>query len=345
MDLTLKLINWFADNQRDLPWRKDNNPYFIWLSEVLLQQTQVVQGLPYFNKFVNKFPKVEDLANASEEEVLRLWQGLGYYSRARNLHFAAKTIAYDYEGVFPNTFQKIKQLKGIGDYTAAAIASIAFNESVPTIDGNVLRVISRLIDLELPVDTAEGLKAVRSTMEMLIDTQQPGTFNQAVMELGALICKPKNPDCVNCPIHVNCLSFECKNQHSRPVKSKKTQIKNWYIDYLFLSNKKGVVLQQRDEQSIWKKMFEFPNVFSEEPPQNLKALEHLMTSLGCEQGSKMKLFKEEKHQLTHRKLHLRFFVCPIPDDFSANSLVLYKQLDEKPMPKPIVSFLNQYLLK
>ena len=339
MEIQLLLIKWYKENLRALPWRENKNPYSIWLSEIILQQTQVVQGQPYYERFIEKYPTVNDLAKAKEDEVLKLWQGLGYYSRARNLHFAAKQIINDFDGIFPNNYTDLLKLKGVGEYTAAAVASIAYNEVVPSVDGNVLRVISRLFDIDIPVDSSEGKKIIKDLMYEIIDQKNPGDFNQAVMELGAKICKPKNPDCINCPLQEKCLSLENKTYLNRPIKSKKTKINNIYIDYILFINRNKIVIQQRDSRSIWKNLFEFPNVTSE---SNFKDLTHLNSLL--KQYSKtikpLLLQKEIVHKLTHRNLHIRFFRCEIPDINSSQFISLEEAL-KKAVPKPIEDFLKE----
>ena len=202
-----KLIQWYLQNKRDLPWRSTKNPYFIWLSEIILQQTRVAQGLPYYEKFVETFPKVEDLANASEEKILKLWQGLGYYSRARNLHFSAKLVAFELDGVFPNNYKGLLKLKGVGDYTASAIASICYGEATAVVDGNVYRVLARYFGVETPVNSAEGISEFKLLAQELIDKTQPGNYNQAIMEFGARHFVPQNPDCNRCIFNVKCLSL------------------------------------------------------------------------------------------------------------------------------------------
>jgi len=332
------ILKWYKLNLRDLPWRKNKNPYSIWLSEIILQQTQVVQGLPYYERFIAKYPKVENLANASEDDVLKLWQGLGYYSRARNLHFAAKQVIKDFDGQFPKNYKELLKLKGVGEYTAAAIASIAYNEVIPSVDGNVLRVISRIFDIEIPVDSSEGKKIIMDLMFDIIDKKNPGNFNQAIMELGAKICKPKNPDCSNCPLQEKCLSLENKTYLNRPIKSKKVKVKKLYIDYIIFKSQKGIIMQQRDTSSIWKNLFEFPNIVSENKFTDLTHLKPLLKK-HSKNIDDLHLQKEIVHKLTHRNLHIRFFRCEIYDTNSSHFIPLKKAL-EKALPKPIDDFLK-----
>jgi len=341
MSLNILIQKWYKDNLRALPWRENKNPYSIWLSEIILQQTQVVQGLPYYEKFIKKYPEVECLANAKEEEVLKLWQGLGYYSRARNLHYAAKQIVDQYTGIFPNNYKELLNLKGVGDYTASAIASIAFGEAVPTVDGNVLRVISRVFDVDTPVDTNKGKNEIKNLMFEILDKNNPGDFNQAVMELGAKICKPKNPDCIACPIQVKCLAYDKQNFLERPVKSKKVKVESLFIDFLYLYNSKGFVLQQRDDKGIWKKLFELPSSFSKIDFFDFKHLENIR-NLYSKLDNEIFYVKSVKHKLTHRNLNIRFFNCAIEEDAHVSSFKLAKT---KAVPKPIEDFMAKLLTR
>ena len=341
MEFKYLIMNWYKSNLRDLPWRKNKNPYSIWLSEIILQQTQVVQGLPYYEKFIASFPKVKDLADADEDMVLKLWQGLGYYSRARNLHYAAKQIVEEFDGIFPKNYKDLLKLKGVGDYTASAIASIAYKELVPTIDGNVLRVISRVFDVDVPVDTMEGKNQIKDLMIELIDEKNPGDFNQAVMELGAKVCKPKNPDCKNCPLNEKCLSLEQQNYLERPVKSKKVKVSDFYIDYVLIKNKTGIVMQQRDDSSIWRNLFEFPNVASEKKFKDLKHLNPLLNKYSID-IEELSFQKEVLHKLSHRNLHIRFFRYET-QNIKNLEFISFKEAVTKAVPKPIELFLREII--
>ena len=324
------------NNSRALPWRKDKNPYFIWLSEIILQQTRVEQGLPYFFKFIQKYPTVIDLALANEDEILKLWQGLGYYSRARNLHTAAKYIKTEYKGIFPKTYKELLLLKGVGEYTAAAIASIAYNETVPTVDGNVLRVISRLFNIEETVDRNKGKQIIRNLMIEIIDNNNPGDFNQAVMELGALICKPKNPNCSQCPLQEKCLALANDTILERPIKSKRINIKHRYLNYFLFSDRNGLLLQKRTNNDIWKNLYQLPLIEEE----------NITNELEKKWGLKNKDLNFEKeiiHKLTHQILHIRFYILAIPKDYS-NISVQYYTINEalkKSIPTPIDNFLRE----
>ncbi|HYG16163.1 MAG TPA: A/G-specific adenine glycosylase, partial [Bacteroidia bacterium] len=250
--------SWYALNKRDLPWRNTRDPYKIWLSEVILQQTRVNQGMPYYHKFIEKYPDIAAMAGAHEDEVLKLWQGLGYYSRARNMHQAAKMITYELNGKFPITYTDILKLKGVGSYTAAAIASIAGNEPVAVVDGNVYRVLARYFGIDTPIDSTEGRKTFLKLANELINTENPATYNQAVMEFGALQCKPQNPDCGVCPLKISCIALKQKRVDALPVKSKKTAVKARYFNYLFFEKPGFAHLQKRGQTDIWANLYEFP---------------------------------------------------------------------------------------
>ena len=250
MDFKNKLTNWYSIHKRDLPWRQTKNPYNIWLSEIILQQTQVKQGLPYYEAFVKQYPTIFDLANASEEDVLKLWQGLGYYSRARNLHTTAKHIAFELNGEFPNNYKDLIKLKGVGDYTASAIASIAFNEVAAVVDGNVYRVLSRYFGIKTPINSTTGIKEFKALASSLIDTEQPATFNQAIMEFGAIQCKPKSPYCVICPLNDKCIALQKNAIDALPVKLKKTKVTKKFFNFLVCLDKdKRILLEQRIDLS------------------------------------------------------------------------------------------------
>ncbi|HET8808815.1 MAG TPA: A/G-specific adenine glycosylase, partial [Flavobacteriaceae bacterium] len=264
MNFSEKLIDWYLPQKRELPWRNTVDPYKIWLSEIMLQQTRVAQGLPYYEVFLENFPAVFDLAKASEEKVLKLWQGLGYYSRARNMHFTAKYIAEEKNGEFPKTASGLLKLKGIGDYTAAAIASICFGEPVPVVDGNVYRALSRIFGIETPIDSTLGKKEFKQLAHQLIDPKKPAEHNQALMEFGALQCKPKNPLCETCPFQNSCMALQLGKIEKLPVKTKKIKTTLRHFNYLvFVSKNKQTLLQQRTGKGIWQNLYEFPLLESE----------------------------------------------------------------------------------
>jgi A/G-specific adenine glycosylase len=288
------LLDWFEENQRQLPWRGETDPYKIWVSEVILQQTRVKQGWGYYLRFVERFHSVKSLAEAPLQEVLHVWQGLGYYSRARNMHTAAKQIMQEHQGVFPHNYLEIRKLKGIGDYTAAAIASIAFGLPYPAVDGNVLRVITRIFGIYDDISQQKTVQTVTQLCQELIVHENPGNFNQALMELGAIQCTPKNPKCEICPFKTHCVAFEKEQVTILPVKSLKTKIKERFFHYfIFIKNGKTII-EQRTANDIWKNLYQFP-LIETETACNIEKLQPFF-------------LKEIKHKLTHQHLTIRFYV-------------------------------------
>lgn len=257
------LMAWYQKNKRGLPWRDTRNPYFIWLSEIILQQTRVQQGLPYYLKFTQAFPNIQSLAQASEHEIFSLWQGLGYYSRARNLHHTAKIIVQDHHSVFPSTYAELLQLKGIGPYTAAAIASFAFKEAVPVVDGNVYRVLSRFYGDETDISRPAARAHFMRLAQDLIPSDQPDEFNQAIMELGALVCTPKQALCSECPLSIACFAFKSDTVYLYPIKLKKTIKQDRFFNYIVFHTSKHIYLTERKEKDIWQNLWVFPAIESD----------------------------------------------------------------------------------
>lgn len=257
MNFAFDLIAWYQANKRDLPWRNIDNPYFIWLSEVILQQTRVTQGMPYYLRFVAAYPTIEAMAAAEEKDILRLWQGLGYYSRARNMHHAAKIIVNEHDGKFPDTYKALKKLKGIGDYTASAVASFAFDEKVAVVDGNVFRVLSRVFGVEDDILSTKGKKVFAELAKTLLPDTQVNSYNQAIMEFGALYCKPSSPDCPNCIFQGSCVAFATKKQDILPIKAKKAQVKKRYLHYLVVEYANKLLLKERLEGDVWQGLYDF----------------------------------------------------------------------------------------
>ena len=313
-----KIINWYNSNKRDLPWRNIKDPYRIWLSEIILQQTRVEQGLPYYIKYVKEFPTIKHLAAAREEKVLKLWQGLGYYSRARNLHTTAKIVQQKYKGKFPNKYEEILQLKGIGEYTAAAIASFAFNLCYPVIDGNVYRVLSRVFGIHTPIDSTEGKKEFNKIAQALIDKNDPGTYNQAIMEFGAMHCKPQLPNCSDCCLSSMCYAYEKKQVGSLPVKSKKLKQRNRYFNYLVVRNNKQLYLKKRTRNDIWKNLYDFPLIETSQQftEQDLYGSEEWKSIFEKSNSVITKVSLTHKHILSHQKIYARFFEIEITSSSS-----------------------------
>jgi len=312
-----KIIKWYETNKRHLPWRETNDPYKIWLSEIILQQTRIDQGLDYYLKFIKHYPNIKSLAAASETEVLKQWQGLGYYTRARNLHLTAKYITEKLDGRFPDIYDEIIGLKGIGEYTAAAISSIAFNQSYPVVDGNVLRFFSRYFGIKTDIKSHETKKVILNRAESLIDKKQPGTFNQAVMEFGALHCIPANPKCPECIFKKNCYAFTNKIVDKLPLSINKVKQRKRHFNYLIflrkLKNGKVIYLKQRTENDIWKNLYDFPLVESKTKILLSGARKIIEKQFGIPLNhSSVAGSKEFKHILTHQIIHARFFIIDLP---------------------------------
>ncbi|WP_299120597.1 A/G-specific adenine glycosylase [uncultured Winogradskyella sp.] len=344
MDFKKELINWYSIHKRELPWRETENPYYIWLSEIILQQTQVKQGLPYYIAFVKQYPTVFDLANASEESVLKLWQGLGYYSRARNLYTTAKHIAFNLNGQFPNNYKDLLKLKGVGDYTASAIASIAFNEVAAVVDGNVYRVLARYFGIDTAINSTTGIKAFKALASTLIDTQQPATYNQAIMEFGAKQCKPKNPDCMVCPIKNGCVALQKSLVDSLPVKLKKTKVTTKYFNFLVCVDKNNNALfEKRQNKGIWQNLYQFPLVESEKSLNtdefHLLNLENTVLEYT---DFDYALYNEidKVHKLSHQHLYTKFWIVEI--DELPKTAISINNLEKYPAPVLISDFINEF---
>jgi A/G-specific adenine glycosylase len=352
---TNQLLKWYTLNKRNLPWRKTSDPYKIWVSEIILQQTRIDQGTDYYLNFIRTFPDVRSLAKAPVEKVLKLWQGLGYYSRARNLHHTAKDIVNTYKGVFPDTYEDIIKFKGIGDYTAGAILSIAFNKPYPVVDGNVIRVISRIFGITKPVGDTSATKEIRVLAEKMMPYDHPGDYNQALMEFGALQCKPQNPLCSNCPLKSICFALRKKMVDKIPVKKPDTQVKNRFLNYFLIyysSNKTTTVyLRNRTGNDIWKNMYDLPCIETKRK-----------TSLNLIQKSKdwSELFGNHEvlienpsktyiHKLSHQSIHAVFYKIRISQALKKTGflkLVTIKRLHTFPVPRLIEKYLvSQKLLK
>ncbi|MDH6310856.1 A/G-specific adenine glycosylase [Dysgonomonas sp. PFB1-18] len=307
--LSAILIQWYNENKRDLPWRKTSDPYIIWISEVILQQTRVDQGYDYFNRFVEKFPTVALLAKAGESEVLKLWQGLGYYSRARNLHAAAKMIVDNFDGKFPRDYKDILSLKGVGEYTAAAIASFAFNEPYAVVDGNVYRVLSRIFAMDEPIDSGRGKKAFAELAQSLLDESKPGLHNQAIMEFGALQCVPVSPDCENCPALSICIANDRGQVSVYPVKEGKQKTKNRYFSYFDIHCGDNVFLHKRTAKDIWQNLYELPLVETKEElfTENIGQNNDAKALLATAENVRIKYVTQVKHVLSHQVIYATFY--------------------------------------
>jgi A/G-specific adenine glycosylase len=299
------LLDWFDENQRTLPWRGQTAPYKIWISEIILQQTRVNQGWNYYLRFMDQFPDVKTLGDASLQEVLKVWQGLGYYSRARNLHTAAQQIMQAHHGIFPENYVDIRKLKGIGDYTAAAISSIAFQLPYPAVDGNVLRVITRIFGIYDDVSQPVAVKKITQLCEKMIDKVNPGNFNQALMEFGAIHCTPKNPKCDACPFGTHCVANKQEHQTILPLKLLKTKIKERYFHYYIFLKENKTLIEQRLENDIWKNLYQFPMIETENACELIP--QKMIFNAGFE-NCKPIFLEEIKHKLSHQHLTIRFYV-------------------------------------
>ncbi|MEM5563633.1 A/G-specific adenine glycosylase [Psychroserpens sp. AS72] len=324
MNFTTILTHWYSVNKRDLPWRTTKNPYHIWLSEIIMQQTQIKQGLPYYDAFVTNYPTVFDLAHAHEQDVLKLWQGLGYYSRARNLHASAKYIVNDLNGEFPITYLEILKLKGVGDYTASAISSICFNEPHAVVDGNVYRVLSRFFGISTPINSTQGIKEFKSLATTLLDTKNPGDYNQAVMEFGATQCKPKNPDCNVCPLQDSCVALQKGTVDVLPVKLKKTKVTKKHFNFLVLiSEDKKTIFEKRSSKGIWQNLYQFPLIESDIEIESKVFEKHpLVKDYFKTTEFSFSIFNPEPivHKLSHQHLFTKFWIIEV------------KTLDKESMP-------------
>ncbi|NNC49937.1 MAG: A/G-specific adenine glycosylase [Flaviramulus sp.] len=309
------LTHWYSKNKRSLPWRETKNTYHIWLSEIILQQTQVKQGLPYYEAFVEKYPTIFDLANAEESDVLKLWQGLGYYSRARNLHETAKYIANELKGKFPSTYKGLLKLKGVGDYTASAIASICFNENTAVVDGNVYRFLSRYFNIETPINSSKGAKEFKQLAQELIDKNNPAEFNQAIMEFGATQCKPNNPECLICPFNKGCIAFNTNKINELPVKIKSAKAKKKYFNFLvFISDDAKTLLQKREGKGIWQNLYQFPLIETNKIIE-IDSLKRQLKNhdLLKETNFDLSLYNKEPilHKLSHQHLYTKFWIVSV----------------------------------
>ncbi len=341
MNFTKSLIVWYLRHKRDLPWRHTTDPYRIWLSEIMLQQTRVAQGMPYYFAFTEHFPTVFDLANASEEQVLKLWQGLGYYSRARNLHKTAQIVAFEFGGNFPGNYTELLKLKGVGEYTAAAIASFSYDEAVPVVDGNVFRVLSRYFDIETDIANASAKKEFAALAFELMPKNDPAFFNQALMEFGALQCVPKNPDCMACPLQSGCLALKYKKVNQLPVKSKKTKVKNRFLNYLVLSDENGqTAIQKRTAKGIWHNLYEFPLIETEtESEANIEFIAEKAAAIFRNVSSVAEL-KAVNHKLTHQNLNIVFWKVNVSGTITRG--IDPDNLRTFPFPIVIFNFINEH---
>ena len=308
------LLDWYARHGRDLPWRRTRDPYRIWLSEVILQQTRVAQGMDYYLRFTERFPDVGSLAAAPEDEVLKLWQGLGYYSRARNLHAAARQVAERFGGVFPRSYDEVRSLRGVGDYTAAAVCSAAYDAPCAVLDGNVFRVLARLFDIDLPIDSTAGKRTFAELAQMQLDKRCPGRYNQAIMDFGALRCTPSPPRCGECPFGDRCLALAAGTVVSRPVKQGRTQVRDRWFHYLHITSGGRTLLCRRSGRDIWQGLYEFPLLETPEAADfgALLRMPRFAELLGDAPWRLLGSMPVARHQLSHQTIHAVFHRIETP---------------------------------
>ena len=338
------LTHWYSNNKRDLPWRQTKNPYHIWLSEIILQQTQVAQGLPYYESFLRAFPSVFDLANAEESKVLKLWQGLGYYSRARNLHATSKFIVDELNGEFPKTYKDLLKLKGVGDYTASAIASICFDEAAAVVDGNVYRVLSRYFGVRTPINSSKGVKEFKKLAQKLLDERNPADFNQALMEFGAVQCKPQNPDCAVCPFNNSCVALQKNMISLLPVKIKSAKVKIKYFNFLvFVSSNHETVLEKRKGKGIWQNLYQFPLIETDKNA-DYKTFKKLVQQHDLLKGTSfnLTLYNQDSivHKLSHQHLHTNFWIVEV--DKILEGGISINTITDYPVPILIGNFIEGF---
>ncbi len=335
---TAGVLSWYMKSKRNLPWRQTTDPYRIWLSEIILQQTRVQQGLPYYLRFIETFPTLRELAAARLQQILRLWQGLGYYTRARNLHACARQVVKQHGGIFPDKYDQLLQLPGIGPYTAAAIASIAFCEPVAVLDGNVYRVLARFFNIVEPVNSTAGKKTFSQLANLLVDKRQPGEYNQAVMELGALVCLPKNPQCHACPLQMRCSAFALNKWSKLPVRTSRNSVRIRHIYYLVFKKNGKVYLRKRSGKDIWHGLYDF---YAVEAGKSL-SIEKILKRCGIKKEAVIGISPSYTHQLTHQKIIARFIeigdLSKIPAD---SDLRACTPAQSEKLPKPVL--ISRYL--
>jgi A/G-specific adenine glycosylase len=344
---TKQLINWHrTDNDRELPWKSEKKPYKIWLSEIILQQTRAQQGLPYYLNFTKTYPTIKKLAAAKDEDAFRLWQGLGYYNRCRNMLATARYVSNELKGKFPSTYDEIIALKGIGSYTAAAIASFAYGLPYAVVDGNVYRVLSRYFGIELSSDSTEGKKLFQSLAAELLYTDDSAAYNQAIMDLGATICTPKKAICADCPLHKNCIAFKQDMIELLPVRTKKLKVRTRYFNYLVLKKGNRIWIQQRNEKDIWQSLHE-PFLIETSKPVSVQELVKNSIYKSTKIQGKPRLINEQTQKLSHQTIKSSFFLVDISNNVpllpEKGDWVTFQQLEKIAFPKTIVSFLEKKL--
>lgn len=343
MSFAHKILNWYHIHHRDLPWRQTREPYKVWLSEIILQQTRVAQGMPYYIRFLEAFPTVYDLAKAPEEQVLKLWQGLGYYSRARNLHQSAKMVVKDFNGEFPKTYKGLKSLKGVGDYTASAIASFCFDVPEPVVDGNVYRVLSRYFGVDIPINSTKGIKYFKNLAREVMDETNIRDYNQGVMEFGAIQCTPKKPCCLSCPLQGSCVALKENKVGLLPVKQNKTKVRDRYFNYLvLLDGKENTILEQRTGKGIWQYLYQFPLIESERQLQVDELSKMVKKIDAVPELESLFLYNNEPivHKLSHQHLYTQFWILKTSHILEEGTA--WKEIENFPVPVLMADFIKTF---
>jgi len=345
MNFSRAILNWYLVNKRNLPWRNDNDPYSVWLSEIILQQTRVSQGLPYYLKFINKYPTITSLAKANENDILILWQGLGYYSRARNLLKAAKFIVNELNGIFPDSYIELLKLKGIGEYTASAISSICFNERRAVLDGNVYRVIARFYGIDLPINNHLGKKHFKDYAQKLAPKKSCGDYNQGIMDFGSLVCKPRIPLCDKCILAKDCVASKLNKTNYFPVKLKKNTSKITHFNYLVLLDSNNKTRMNKIEKGIWKNLFQFPMIETKKELNKTQILSNEeFKSIAPKAKLDIVLFNSKPiiHKLSHKTIYAKFWILAIGTNSNA---IKFSEMNKYPVPRLIEKFLDKFNYK
>lgn len=348
MTFSQQLINWYRAYKRDLPWRNITDVYLIWLSEIILQQTRVEQGMPYFFRFAEAYPNVKSFAAASEDDILRMWQGLGYYSRGRNMLKTARKVVEDFQGIFPNRYDDLIQLTGIGEYTAAAISSFSANEARAVVDGNVYRFLSRYFGLETPINNGAGKKEFQALADEVLDKKNAAEHNQAMIEFGALQCKPKNPDCEVCPFNGSCIAYQNRKVADLPVKLKKLKIRERFFYFFIIIKEHKILIKRRSNEDIWAGLHDLPSIEFADRNSLKQLIAHPDFNAWFNKDSVIHSVSDEvKHILTHQRLYARFIHIENLDETSIKKnnwfWIKLEDLDQYGQPKLIFEFLKKFL--
>tara|TARA_B100000963_G_scaffold124062_1_gene108219 strand:- start:2819 stop:3868 length:1050 start_codon:yes stop_codon:yes gene_type:complete len=342
IDLSDKLIKWFSSNKRDLPWRKTKDPYSVWVSEIILQQTRIETGIKYYRNFIKKYPDVKLLAKSDNQQLLKTWEGLGYYSRALNMHKAAKQVMLNHGGIFPNDYQSLINLPGVGDYTASAISSICNNEKEAVVDGNVLRFVSRLLKIDEPINSTKTKKQIKKYLNEKISIKNPGDFNEAIMDFGSIVCKPKKFLCQSCIFSLDCQAYLSNTVKNFPIKSKKIKSVKKEMNYvIIISDDKKIFLNRRTDKGIWKNLYEFFLVEDHQMPISKSMIIKSLSKQFTFDSSKLKFHKSIMHKLSHTDLKINFYLVEVKNNY--NKMYDYKSLTEIPFPKPLKVILDDFV--